>query len=96
MVKHVRTLACPKAVDTPAYLMAKSYIQPEPFGLALIVGAWNYPLITTLKPLACAMAAGNCVILKPSEMSPSNSNVLKRLFDQYLDARFYQVLEGQV
>lgn len=64
---------------------AFSYIKPEPFGVALVISAWNYPVYTALPPVASAIAAGNCVVLKPSEMAPHTSNVLKALFEKYLD-----------
>lgn len=70
------------------------YILPEPYGVTLVIGAWNYPFSTTVGPAANAIAAGNCVALKPSEMSPHNSNVMKKLFDKYLDKDCYQVIEG--
>ncbi|EAR85073.1 aldehyde dehydrogenase family protein (macronuclear) [Tetrahymena thermophila SB210] len=72
------------------------YIIPEPYGVTLVIGAWNYPFNTTVAPAANAIAAGNCVALKPSEMSPHNSNVMKKLFDKYLDKDCYTVIEGQV
>lgn len=59
------------------------------------MSAWNYPVYTALPPVASAIAAGNCVILKPSELSPSTSNVLKSLFEKYLDKDCYQVIEGK-
>ena len=49
-------------------LPGKSYIQPEPYGVVLVIGAWNYPLTTSIHPVISAIAAGNCVVLKPSEV----------------------------
>ncbi len=48
----------------------KSYLKPEPYGVALVIGSWNYPLATSIGPAAMAIAAGNCVVLKPSELAP--------------------------
>ena len=45
---------------------AFSYVKPEPLGVALVISAWNYPVYTAIPPVACAIAAGNCVLLKPS------------------------------
>lgn len=59
-----------------------------------MIAAWNYPLYTAVPPLAAAIAAGNCAILKPSELAPHSSNVLKKLIDQYLDQECYRVIEG--
>ena len=73
-----------------------SYIVPEPLGVALVMSAWNYPVFTALPPVASAIAAGNCVVMKPSELSPCTSNVIKELFDKYLDKECYRCIEGQV
>lgn len=69
---------------------------PEPLGVTLVIGSWNYPLFTSLCPLATAIAAGNCVILKPSEMTPNSSNMIRILFEKYLDPSCYRVIEGGV
>ena len=50
-------------------------LKPEPFGTALVISAWNYPYVTGLPYLAMAIAAGNCVVLKPTERAPHCSNV---------------------
>jgi aldehyde dehydrogenase (NAD+) len=60
------------------------------------MGSWNYPYYVTLKPLAQAIATGNCAILKPSELAPESSKLMTKLIDTYLDKRFYRVLEGDV
>ena len=59
----------------------------EPLGLALVLSAWNYPFYTALGPVGAAIAAGNSVILKPSELAPHCSNALAKLFEKYLDPR---------
>ena len=65
-------------VDTPALIApAKSKIIYEPLGVVLIMGAWNYPYYTTLGPLIATIAAGNCAIIKPSELSPNCSRKMK-------------------
>ena len=51
-------------------------IRYEPLGVALIYGSWNFPYFVTLKPLANAIATGNCAIIKPSEMSPKSSSII--------------------
>lgn len=95
--KHFEKWTKHTSVDTPLFIgPGKSYIVPEPFGVCLVMSAWNYPVFTALPPVASAMAAGNCVLLKPSELSPHTSNVLKELFDKYLDKECYRVIEGQV
>jgi delta 1-pyrroline-5-carboxylate dehydrogenase len=60
-------------------------IYNDPYGVVLIIGAWNYPIQLTLLPLVGAIAAGNCVILKPSEMSPASAELMANLIPNYLD-----------
>jgi aldehyde dehydrogenase (NAD+) len=89
--------ARPVSFDTPVAVgPGKSYLHKEPRGVALVISAWNYPVYTALGAVAPAIAAGNCVVLKPSEMAPATSKVLVRLFNKYLDPRYYRVVEGQV
>lgn len=57
----------------------------EPYGVTLIIGAWNYPLQLTLCPVIGAIAAGNCVIIKPSEVSSSVAKIIGELIPKYLD-----------
>ena len=74
----------------------KSYIIPEPRGVVLVMGAWNYPLFTLIPAAATCIAAGNAVILKPSELSPHTSNLIAKLFKDHLDNGLYRVIEGAV
>lgn len=67
---------------------------PEPYGVALVMGAWNYPLVTSLVPAINAISAGNAVCLKPSELAPRCSKAMKELFEKYLDQDYYRVIEG--
>jgi aldehyde dehydrogenase (NAD+) len=60
--------------------VARSEVIYEPLGVALVISAWNYPIYTAIPQVAAAIAAGNCVILKPSEFAPYTSNVLSMLF----------------
>lgn len=64
----------------------------EPLGVALVISAWNYPIYTAIPQVAAAISAGNCVILKPSELAPENSRVLKKLFDKYMDPQYFRVI----
>lgn len=73
---------------------ARSYVRHEPLGVALIFGAWNYPLHLTITPLAGALAAGNCVVLKPSELAPAASRMLAEKLPRYLDSNCVDVVEG--
>lgn len=71
-------------------------IRYEPLGVVLIIGAWNYPIQLTLVPLVGAIAAGNCAILKPSELSPATAKLLAELIPKYLDPKAYAVVNGAV
>lgn len=71
-----------------------SYVQAEPLGTVLIIGAWNYPFQLTLAPLVAAIAAGNCAIVKPSELSPAVSRLIADLLPKYLDQSAFAVVEG--
>src|SRR6056297_1503665 len=87
----------PRKVPTPPVAQpGRSFIQPDPLGVALIVGAWNYPIQLVLAPLVPAIAAGNCAVLKPSEVTPGASRVLAELVPQYLDREAFAVVEGAV
>ncbi|MBD5538718.1 MAG: aldehyde dehydrogenase family protein [Desulfovibrio sp.] len=63
-------------------LPAGCRVHPEPFGLALVLSPWNYPFQLSLIPLICAVAAGNCVVLKPSRESPATGSILKELVEE--------------
>ncbi len=85
------------SVDTPLRLVpGSSKIRYEPLGVCLIFGSWNYPYIVTLKPLCQAIAAGNCCMIKPSEMSPYTSEAMKILIEKYLDKDCFKLIEGGV
>ena len=66
----------------------------EPLGVVLVISPWNYPVNLVLSPLAAAIAAGNCVVVKPSELAPATSSLLARLLPQYLDDQAIAVVEG--
>ncbi|XP_004759603.1 aldehyde dehydrogenase family 3 member B1 isoform X1 [Mustela putorius furo] len=71
-----------------------AFIRKEPFGLVLIIAPWNYPVNLTLVPLVGALAAGNCVVLKPSEFSRSTEKVLAEVLPRYLDQSCFAVVLG--
>lgn len=73
-----------------------SYIKPEPLGIALVIGSWNYPFFTFIAHAANTIAAGNVMIGKPSEVSAYSSNAIKKLINGYLDQKCYRVIEGNV
>src|SRR6478735_8537308 len=96
-VKHLRRWLRPRRVSVPgALLPARAYTILEPVGVVLVIAPWNYPVQLLLAPLVGALAAGNAVVLKPSELSPATSAALARLIPEYLDSRAVTVVEGGV
>lgn len=71
-------------------------IVPEPLGVGLVIAPWNYPVQLMIQPLATAIAAGNAVVAKPSEMAPATSEALARLLPRYVDPEAIAVVEGAV
>jgi aldehyde dehydrogenase (NAD+) len=85
----------PKKIDAPITMLGtRSYIQYEPRGVCLIISPWNYPFSLAVGPLISALAAGNAVIIKPSEITPHVSAVLKKMCDEIFDADVVTVIEG--
>ena len=93
--KHLRTWMRRRRQSLPlAQLPGKGWIQYDPLGVVLVIGPWNYPLYLSLGPLVAAVAAGNCAVIKPSELAPATSALLARLVPQYLDGDAIRVVEG--
>jgi acyl-CoA reductase-like NAD-dependent aldehyde dehydrogenase len=94
-LKHLDCWTQPGNVSTPPiFLGAESRIYPEPYGVALIIAPWNYPFNLLLAPLVGAMAAGNCAVLKPSELSSRSSAVIASMFAGEFDPAYIAVVEG--
>jgi aldehyde dehydrogenase (NAD+) len=77
-----------------AQLPGRGWVEYEPYGTVLIIGAWNYPFYLTLGPLVGAIAAGNTVVLKPSEIAPASADLMAELVPRYLDNEAIAVVEG--
>ncbi|XP_071795852.1 aldehyde dehydrogenase, dimeric NADP-preferring-like isoform X2 [Asterias amurensis] len=89
--------AKPQQVERPLHMMGTpAYIQHQPYGVVLIIGAWNYPFQLTVLPLVGVIAAGNTVIIKPSEIAQEFATVLAKVVPQYLDNDCVQVVNGGV
>ena len=73
---------------------SKNYLIPEPYGNTLIITPWNYPFQLSLTPLIGAVAAGNTVVIKPSELAPNTSSVLKELIETVFPQNLVSVIEG--
>ena len=87
----------PQRVPTPlTHFGSKSYIYPEPYGVSLIIAPWNYPFQLAISPLIGAIAAGNCVVVKPSEYTPEMSALLKTIISEAFPEEYVAVVEGGV
>jgi len=75
---------------------AKSYIIPEPLGVSLVIGPWNYPYQLSLGPVVAAMAAGCTVILKPSELTANSSGLVAKLINENFDRKYLAAVEGGI
>jgi aldehyde dehydrogenase (NAD+) len=75
-------------------LPGRGWVEYEPYGTVLIIGAWNFPFTLTLGPAVGAIAAGNAVVLKPSEVTPASSALMAELVPRYLDNDAIAVIEG--
>ena len=95
--KHVEDWAKPRKAKLRLKDMpGKGTVQPEPLGVALIIAPWNYPVQLLVAPMAAAIAAGNAVVAKPSELVPRTSAVLTELLRDHLDPEAIAVVEGGV
>jgi aldehyde dehydrogenase (NAD+) len=94
-LKHLKQWLAPRRVGTPlALLGTSSWVQYEPKGVALIIAPWNYPFYLAVGPLASALAAGNCCVLKPSEMTPAVAALLGRMVQELFDPAEVAVVPG--
>eukprot|EP00052_Salpingoeca_macrocollata_P021755 m.187124 g.187124 ORF g.187124 m.187124 type:complete len:497 (-) comp21616_c1_seq3:68-1558(-) len=95
LIRHLEEYSASETVSTPLLQKpGKSVLGPEPYGLVLSITPWNYPVSLTLVPLATALAAGNAVVLKMSEVSVHTSLALAALIQEYLDPEAVQIVQG--
>ena len=96
-LKHLDRWIEPEKVSTPLINKpADARIRREPLGVVLIIGPWNYPFQLTVGPLVAALAAGNCALVKPSELAPATSSVVAELLPRYVEEDAVCVVEGGV
>ena len=94
-LKQLKNWVKPQRVKSPIdQFPASAWIQPDPLGVVLIIGPWNYPFQLMMSPLVGAIAAGNCAILKPSEHAPQTSRVVAQLISDTFDPDYIAVAEG--
>jgi aldehyde dehydrogenase (NAD+) len=96
-IKNLSRWMKPQKVSQPmAQRPGKSWVQHDPLGVVLIIAPWNYPVQLCFNPLVAAIAAGNCAVIKPSEMNPQTSRLIAELVPKYLDNDAFAVVEGAV
>ena len=94
-ISQLKRWAAPKRVPTPlSQFPGSSRIVPEPYGVALIISPWNYPLLLSLDPLIAALAAGNCCVLKPSRQSPHVARTLAEMLGSIFPQEYVAVVQG--
>ncbi|MCU1684711.1 MAG: aldehyde dehydrogenase [Amycolatopsis sp.] len=96
-LENLEAWLAPEEKSLPASMLpATGKVVREPLGVSLVVGPWNYPLHLAIAPLVGTIAAGNCAVVKPSELAPSVSTAIAELLPQYLDTDAYAVVEGAI
>ncbi|MEH1954333.1 aldehyde dehydrogenase [Nostoc sp.] len=96
-LKNIRAWTKPQKAATPFYqFLSSAQVRSEPLGVILIIGPWNYPFNLIFAPLVGAIAAGNCAILKPSEIAPYTSEVIEKIVHENFDPSFIEVIEGGI
>lgn len=95
MIKDIKQLSSKKNVNTPVFLFpSKSYTIHEPYGTVLIIGPFNYPFQLVFEPLIGAIAAGNCAVVKPSELTPNVTRVIQHIIEQAFEEDFVTCVTG--
>jgi aldehyde dehydrogenase (NAD+) len=94
-IRNLHAWAKPEKVRTAVFIWpAKSYIQKEPYGVALIIAPWNYPFQLMMSPLVGAIAAGNTAILKPSEVSTHTADIIEKIINNAFPQEYLYVVQG--
>ena len=94
MIKHIKSFARRKKIKTPLmHFPSKSYKYQDPLGCVLIMSPWNYPFQLTISPLIGAIAAGNCVVVKPSNYAPHTTSVISKILSVFKDD-YIAVVQG--
>lgn len=96
-LKNLNSLSKPKKVNTNlSNQIATSKIHSEPLGCTLVIGAWNYPYQLSLSPLIASIAAGNCCILKPSEIAENTMKAMAKIINENFPSEYIHVFEGGI
>ena len=95
-IKNLHLWMQPENVETNLLnLPSSSKILKEPLGVVLIIGPWNYPFQLLINPLIGAIAAGNCVVLKPSEFAPATDAVMKKIIEDVFPGKYVLYIQGE-
>jgi len=93
-IDHLESWTQPVEIESnPLFGVAESKYYYEPYGTVLLLNTWNYPFVLCFKPLVGALAAGNCCVVKPSEVAPTTSNVLADIINTAFDAEYCVAIE---
>ncbi|HOD15248.1 MAG TPA: aldehyde dehydrogenase [Spirochaetota bacterium] len=96
-IRHVGSWSKRRRVATPLiHFYSRSSVYYEPYGVALIISPWNYPFQLIIAPLVAAIAAGNCAVMKPSELAPATSRVIAKIIRETFPENYIAVIEGGV
>ncbi|NFC86574.1 aldehyde dehydrogenase [Clostridium botulinum] len=96
-IKNIKKWSKPKKVKTPiTNFLASSYIYNEPYGVALIMSPWNYPFQLIMAPLVGAISAGNCVLLKPSELAIETEKIIVKIIKDTFSDEYIGVITGGI
>lgn len=95
-IKEIKNWSKVKSINTPMMQFpGKSYLMYEPYGTVLIIGPFNYPFQLVMSPLIGAIAAGNCVVVKPSEHTPQTSIVIEQILEEVFEPEYVKVIQGE-
>lgn len=95
VIKHLKKWSQPKKVTTPFFLWpGRSEIHFEPYGIVLMISPWNYPCMLLMSPLIGAMSAGNCVIVKPSEIAMHTQVLLLKLINDHFPSEYIHAVQS--
>lgn len=96
-IKRIGRWSRPKRVRTPImHFISSSRVITEPVGVVLVIAPWNYPFQLSIAPLVAALAAGNCAIVKPSELAPHTSAIITKLLGETFSPEYVKAIEGGV
>ena len=95
LIRHLKHWSATRRAATPLFMFGScSRIRQEPYGVVAILSPWNYPFQLLFAPLAGALAAGNCVVLKPSPRTPAVNEVMRKLISEVFAPEYVSFLEG--